>query len=143
MRRTVALALCAAFLTLAGCNYDRAPNFLSGPIPAKLPPDYRRKIVEWANRYYAEPASVRFLSISDPVPVRESFGNENWLVCVELEARERGGPYMGPRRVAIGFGGVFSAPMERSAQDLRNEDCDGRQLVWRAWTGPGRAQLAR
>ena len=144
MRRTVALALCAASLGLFGCNYDRTPNFLSGPTAAKLPPDYHRKIVEWANRYYAEPGSVRFLSISDPVPVRESFGNEAWLVCVELDARERGGPFMGPRRVAIGFGGLFSAPMERSNQDFRNEDCDARQLVWRPWTGPApRAQPRR
>jgi hypothetical protein len=136
LRRTVALALCAAALALAGCNYDRTPNFLSGPTPAKLPPDYRKKIVEWAHRYYAEPGSVRFLAISDPVPVRESAGNELWLVCVEIDARERGGPYMGARRLAIGFGHAFSAPLERSRLDIRNEDCALRQLVWRPWTGP-------
>ena len=92
--------------------------------------------MDWANRYYAEPASVRYLAVTDPVRVRESVGQELWLVCVELDARERGGPYMGPRRVALGFGsGVFSAPLERSRLDLRNEDCDAPHFVWRPWSG--------
>jgi hypothetical protein len=142
LKRPCALALGAALLALAGCNYDRVPNFLGETAAPKIQPDYRNRIVEWASRYYAEPGSVRFLAISDPVRVRESAGQEAWLVCVELDARARGGAYMGPRRIAIGFGaGIFSAPMERSNYDLKNEDCDARQLVWRAWSGPGRARL--
>ena len=139
-KQSLALAL-GAVLALAGCNYDRTPNFLGATAAPKIPPDYRRRIVEWASRYYAEPASVRFLAITDPVPVRESAGREAWLVCVELDARERGGPYMGPRRVATAFAGAhFSAPMERSGFDLRNEDCEARHLVWRAWGGPARGR---
>jgi hypothetical protein len=140
-KRLLTLALGAASLLLAACNYDRTPNFLGETAAPKIQPDYRKKIVEWASRYYAEPGSVRFLAISDPVRVRESAGLDAWLVCVELDARERGGAYMGPRRIAIGFGaGIFSAPMERSNHDLKNEDCDARHLVWRAWGGPGRGR---
>jgi hypothetical protein len=139
--RFFAPAFGAAALALGACNYDRTPNFIAAPASLKIQPDYRTKIVEWASRYYAEPASVRFLAITDPVRVRDSVGQEAWLVCVELDARERSGPYMGPRRIAIGFGGgPLSAPMERSNYDFRNEDCEARQLVWRAWSGPARGR---
>jgi hypothetical protein len=133
------LALCAASLLPAGCTFNRAPLILAETKAEKVKPDvYRKKIVEWANRYYAEPASVRYLAHTDPVRIRESAGREVWLVCVELDARERGGPYMGRRRIAVGFGDAQSAPMERSGYDLTNEDCDAPQLVWRAWSGPRR-----
>jgi hypothetical protein len=140
-RSLLALAPAAAFLALAACNFDRTPLMLSETGTRKIPPEfYRRKIVEWANRYYAEPASVRFLALTDPVRVRESAGKEAWFVCVELDARARGGLYMGPRRIAIGIGerGI-SAPMERSGYDFRNEDCDAPQLAWRPWSGPRRS----
>lgn len=131
------LALGVAASGLAGCNYDRTPNFAVAPPSAKIAPDYRGRIAAWAKRYYAEPDSVRFLGITDPVPVRLTGGTGVWLVCAEIDARGRGGPYMGPRRIAFGFGtDVFSAPMERSKLDLANEDCDTRQLAWRDWRGP-------
>jgi hypothetical protein len=130
------LALGIAALGLAGCSFNRTPSFAVESPVAQIPPDYRGQIVAWARRYYAEPASVRFLGITDPVPVRVAGGIEVWLVCAELDARERGGPYMGPRRIAFGLApGVFSAPMERSKVDLMNEDCDARALAWREWRG--------
>ncbi|MFL5172992.1 MAG: hypothetical protein ACJ8CX_20360 [Microvirga sp.] len=106
----------------------------------------------WTKRYYVEPDSVRFLAITEPIPVLVAGGVpvsqqvrgavSVWLVCVELDARERGGPYMGPRRIAFGLGpGFFSAPMERAKVDthnnldLQNNDCDARQLTWRDWRG--------
>lgn len=140
-RRLPALALpCLAALALAGCVYDRTPNFLAAPLAAKIPADYRVKIVAWARRYYAEPASVRILAISDPAPVRTGAGQEVWLVCAEIDAHARGGGPMGARRIAFGFGaGPLSAPNERSGIDLRNEDCELRPLAWRAWSEPRRA----
>jgi hypothetical protein len=139
-RRLPALALAGAALTLAGCNYDRAPLFVGDTKAESIKPDfYRKKIMEWASRYYAEPASVRYLALTEPVRIRENAGQEAWLVCVELDAHERTGRYMGPRRIAIGFGGGgVSAPMERSGYDIKNEDCDAPQLVWRAWSGSRR-----
>ena len=129
-----ALTLGLAVLGLAGCNFNRTPNFAVEATAAKVPPDYRRQIFAWAARYYVEPSSARFLGITDPVPARATGGAEFWLVCAEIDARELNGPYMGPRRIAFGFGpGQFSAPMERSRLDLRNEDCDARPLVWREW----------
>lgn len=130
-----------ASLALSGCANDRAPNFLAAPITAKIPVDYRIKIVDWAKRYYAEPASVRFLAISDPVPVRTSSTHEVWLVCVELEASARGGTAIGPRRIAFGVApGMFSAPNLRSAIDIKNDDCEARPLAWRAWSAPTRGR---
>jgi hypothetical protein len=139
-RSLLACALAAASLALGGCTFDRRPLVIGqGKAERPAPPTSRKAIVDWANRYYAEPASVRYLAVTDPVRVRESVGQELWLVCVELDARERGGPYMGPRRVALGFGsGVFSAPLERSRLDLRNEDCDAPHFLWRPWSGPPR-----
>jgi hypothetical protein len=121
-------------LGLAGCNYNRTPNFTAETPPWKVPADYRQQIAAWAQRYYVEPASVRFLGITDPVLVRATPGAEIWLVCAEIDARERGGPYMGPRRIAFGLApGVFSGPMERNRIELANEDCDAPRLAWREW----------
>ena len=129
-----ALALGLAALALAGCNYNRTPNFAVEAPGHKPPPDYRRQIAAWAARYYVEPSSVRFLGITDPAPARATGGTEFWLVCAEVDARALGGPYMGPRRIAFGFWpGQLSAPMQRSGLDLKNEDCDARPLVWREW----------
>ena len=131
-----AFCLGLATLVLAGCNYDRTPNFAVEAPRFRGPPDYRQKIVAWTKRYYVEPDSVRFLAIAEPIPVLVTGGEPVWLVCVELDARERGGPYMGPRRIAFGFHPeFFSAPMERSKKDLQNNDCDARQLAWREWRG--------
>jgi hypothetical protein len=124
-------------LGLTGCNFNRTPNFAIEAPASTIPADYRRQIVAWTRRYYAEPASVQFLGITDPVPVRAMYGVEAWLVCAEVDARERGGPAMGPWRIAFGFApGAFSAPMERGRIDLANEDCDARGLTWREWRGP-------
>ena len=98
-----AFCLGLATLVLAGCNYNRTPNFAVEAPRFRIPPDYRQKIVAWTKRYYIEPNSVRILALSDPMPVLVTSGIPVWLVCVELDARERGGPYMGPRRIALGF----------------------------------------
>lgn len=147
-----AFCLGLATLVLAGCNYHRTPNFAVEAPRFRVLPDYRQRIVAWTKRYYVEPDSVRFLAITEPIPVLVAGGVpvsqqvrgavSVWLVCVELDARERGGPYMGPRRIAFGLGpGFFSAPMERGQVDthnnldLQNNDCDARQLTWREWRG--------
>ena len=123
----------AAALGLGGCSYDRRPSFSAAPT-ARIPADYRRQIAAWARRYYVEGDSVRFLAISEPVPVRLTLGIEAWLVCAEFDARQKGGPYMGPRRIAFGIApGQFSAPMQRGRLDLMNEDCDAPHLAWREW----------
>ena len=135
----LAAALAATIGALAGCNATRAPKLLTEGGPAPIPADYRQKIGAWAARFYAEPGALRWIALADPVPIRVTGGAELWLVCVELEARARGGAPMGPRRVAIGFSGpTLSAPLERSGFDLRDEDCDRQPLAWRAWSGPGR-----
>ena len=129
---------------MSACTYTRTPNFAVEAPKFKLAPDYREKIVSWTKRYYAEPDSVGFLGITEPVPALTTGGVATWFVCAELDARERGGPYMGPRRIAFGFHPeFFSAPMERSKVDLQNEDCDDRRLAWRAWSSRASARRRR
>jgi len=129
--------LILAVLLLGGCTFNRAPNFAFEPPKARIATDYRQKIVAWTKRYYVEPESVRFFGVTDPVPALTTGGVPVWLVCVELDARERGGPYMGPRRIAFGLtANVMSAPQERSNIGLQNEDCDSPQLTWREWRVP-------
>ena len=135
-----AFCLGLATLVLAGCNFNRTPNFAVEAPRFRIPPDYRQKIVAWTKRYYIEPNSVRILASSDPMPILVTSGIPVWLVCVELDARERGGPYMGPRRIALGFYPDLSAPMERKIVDLKNEDCEHPQIAWREW---GRWPVAR
>jgi hypothetical protein len=122
-----------AALVLASCNYNRTPNFAAEAPSFKVPADYRQKIIAWTQRYYVEPESVRLLGVTYPMPVLTTNGVPVWLVCAELDARERGGPYMGPRRIAFGLHPEFSAPMERRKIDLQNEDCEKPQLTWREW----------
>ena len=98
-----AFCLGLATLVLAGCNYNRTPNFAVEAPRYRIPPDYRQKIVAWTKRYYIEPNSARILALSDPMPVLVTSGIPVWLVCVELDARERGGPYMGPRQSRSDF----------------------------------------
>jgi hypothetical protein len=141
-RQTSGALLLGLAVSLSACTYSRTPNFAVEAPKFRLPPDYRQKIVAWTKRYYAEPDSVRFLGITDPVPVLTTGGAAMWFVCAELDARERGGPYMGPRRIAFAVHPeLFSAPMERNKVDVQNEDCDDRRLAWRAW--PSRETSAR
>ena len=64
-----AFCLGLATLVLAGCNYNRTPNFAVEAPRFRIPPDYRQRIVAWTKRYYVEPDSVRFLAITEPIPV--------------------------------------------------------------------------
>lgn len=74
-----------------------------------------------------------FLGVTDSIPALTTGGVPVRLVCVELDARECGGPYMGPRRIFGFTANGMSAPQERSNIDLQNEDCDRPQLTWREW----------
>jgi hypothetical protein len=141
--RCRAFCLGLATLLLASCTYDRSPNLAVEAPRFGVPPEYRQKIVAWTKRYYVEPNSVRFVGVTDPVPALTTGGVPIWLVCVELSARERGGPYMGPSRIVFGLNPeLFSAPAERRNIDLQNEDCDRPQLVWREWRQNAREKRA-
>ncbi len=88
-----------------------------------------------ARGFYAEPESLRGLQISDPVLMRDRTGRLLWLVCIEADARQRGGDYMGVQRQAFGFAPTvsMSAPLDRKSTTLVREDCDEHPLAWRTW----------
>jgi hypothetical protein len=77
-----AFCLGLATLVLAGCNYDRTPNFAVEAPRFRVLPDYRQRIVAWTKRYYVEPDSVRFLAITEPIPVLVLGGCRSLSRCV-------------------------------------------------------------
>lgn len=120
---------------LAACQSLGAEQtaVIAGDLPP-IAPDYRTRIATWARGFYAEPHSLRSTRISDPKLIRDRTGRLLWLVCLEADARERRGAYMGPQRQAFGFApSYFSAPLERNRANLVREDCDDAALAWRAW----------
>lgn len=123
-----------AALALSACSPPLPPTDVTA---GDLPPiahDYRASIVAWTKRFYEEPASLRGVSISDPVLTRDSHGRLVWLVCFEGEARGRDGGYLGSEREAFGFAPNYvSAPLERRGSSLSRQDCDIRPLVFRPW----------
>ena len=55
-----------------------------------------------------------------------------WLVCIEYDTRERGGAYIGRRRLAFGIGpGTFYPPLGRGPNTVPNGVCDTLPLAWR------------
>ena len=104
--------LIAVAVAVGACNADTAPRRLSQPVAVPIPADYKSTILAWAKRYYVEPSSLRGARISDPVPIRLITGSEVWLVCLEVDARARGGGPLGAQRVALGLArNLFIAPV--------------------------------
>lgn len=142
MKRFAILA--AAALGLSGCVQAVPPTDVSlGDLPP-IVPDYRASIVTWSKTYYAEPASLRGVSASDPTLTRDNKGRLLWLVCFEADARGTDRRYLGAERQAFGFAPNYvSAPLDRRGSSLSREDCDIRPLVWRPWpTFPALARMS-
>jgi hypothetical protein len=135
MRKTCAVMLAALGLTgLAACQSGPDQFAVSAGDLPPIVPTYRTQIATWATGFYAEPASLRALQISDPVLMRDRTGRLHWLVCIEADARQRGGDSMGVQRQAFGFSpSGMSAPLDRKGSTLVREDCDEHPLVWRPW----------
>lgn len=128
--RKLALLAC---LGLTACGLQQAEIYPESNLAA-IPADYKQQILAWAKRYYVEPSSLRGAQISDPVPVVDRAGDAMWLVCIQVDARAKDGPYMGPQRAAIGIKpALFSAPLERGTALLVSHDCTRLTLRWRPW----------
>ena len=131
--------LIAVAVAVGACNADTAPRRLSQPVAVPIPADYKSTILAWAKRYYVEPSSLRGARISDPVPIRLITGSEVWLVCLEVDARARGGGPLGAQRVALGLArNLFIAPLERFPYELTTAECERQPLVWRPFSGAER-----
>src|SRR5436305_8416407 len=123
--------LLVLMLGICGCTADMKPVFVAEKHPVAIVPTYKQTILAWAKGYFAEPSSLRDASISDPVPIRTFVNHDMWLVCVAVDARQKGGGYMGQQVVALAFGPVTSAPLDRSYTNVSNADCQRVPLSWR------------
>jgi hypothetical protein len=94
---------------------------------------YEKQILDWAPTFFAEPSSITSAQISAPVPY--IFGAARaWLVCIEYDTRERGGTYIGRRRLAFGIGpGTFFPPLARGPNPVPNGVCDTLPLAWKSF----------
>ena len=131
-------------LVLSGCSVP--PRTLDETTNPSLPSGYnwKKEIANWMKRAFVEPASLRSVTIADPVPIDAQFFT-GWLVCVEVDARTRNGGYMGPRRFALGFATsaskdgtgktVTSATLVTpdDSRRLSPVECDRRPLAWTPW----------
>jgi hypothetical protein len=126
------LAVAAGLAFLAASCATPPPVVYAGedlPRPETL--KIEQQILAWAPKFFAEPSSITSARISAPVPY--VFGPARaWLVCIEYDTRERGGTYIGRRRLAIGIGpGTFYPPLGRGANTVPNGICDTLPLSWR------------
>lgn len=106
-------------------------EYLGEDLPSAEALKYEKQILDWAPTFFAEPSSITSAQISAPIPY--IFGAARaWLVCIEYDARERGGASIGRRRLAFGIGaGTFYPPLARGPQAVSNHLCDTLPLAWK------------
>jgi hypothetical protein len=94
-----------------------------GPFPS----DYRDIVKNHLLRTLFDPYSVRSASISLPTQGHLLF-RQGWIVCVELNAKNRMGGYVGLQRTAYLINrGSIAQSMEKAPL------CDGNQLAYNKW----------
>lgn len=127
--RLLASLLFAAVAPPAAAQDNEA--VASGSLPP-IERTYRDRIVVWARGFFAQPASLGRLAISDPVLIRDSSGRLLWLVCLDAENPTTSPPPYRTERHAFGFArDFFTAPLERRGSSLTFQTCDEHALSWR------------
>ena len=118
-------------LVLASCVSPESLAYRGEDLPRPETLKIEQQILDWAPKFFAEPSSITAARISAPVP--HVFGPARaWLVCIEYDTRERGGAYIGRRRLAFGIGpGTFYPPLGRGPNTVPNGVCDTLPLAWR------------
>src|SRR3954470_1162000 len=133
---------------MAGSVPGRALELRSSPpIPSSF--NLKKTVADWIKSSFVEAPSLRSVMISDPVPIDLPSSSANWLVCIELDARAKGGDYMGPRRFALGFQVSEPTAEQRGINPtapttvvlippnyegrLPAFECDRYPLQWRPW----------
>lgn len=86
---------CATTAILTGCASLDKPNLSLGPFPT----DYKTTIKKEVLRSFFDPYSIRDASISAPIRSR-IIEPKGWLVCLEVNAKNRMGGYTGLSRTA-------------------------------------------
>ena len=133
---------------MAGSVPGRALELRSSPpIPSSF--NLKKTVADWIKSSFVEAPSLRSVMISDPVPIDLPSSSANWLVCIELDARAKGGDYMGPRRFALGFQVSEPTAEQRGINPKASTtvvlippnyegrlpafECDRYPLQWRPW----------
>ena len=132
----------ALALALASCVSPEPLAYRGEDLPRPETLKIEKQILDWAPTFFAEPSSITMAQITAPVPY--VFGPARaWLVCIEYDTRERGGAYIGRRRLAFGIGpGTFYAPLARGPNTVSNGICDTLPLAWRPFPALERIGLA-
>ena len=145
---TLALASCIAAQPR---TLDETTN---PPLPETATYNWKKAIAEWMKGAFVESSSLRSVMITDPVAIDLAVA-ATWMVCVEVDARAKGGDYMGPRRFALGF---LTTRSRASVLDPNSKmitsvtplfpptdgqipatECDRPSLHWRPWPDWARA----
>ena len=77
--------------SLTACTTDTNPG---------LPPsDYRRLMKTYINKDFFDPYSLRDVALSEPV-AGQMYGSYGWIVCLQANAKNRMGGYIGLSKTA-------------------------------------------
>jgi len=79
---------------ISGCAVTPNPEAI-GPYPS----DYREIIKSHVLRTFFDPYSIRSASVSQPIQGHLLF-QQGWIVCLEANAKNRMGAYIGVQRTA-------------------------------------------
>lgn len=109
IRKFAVIIVCAAMF-LTGCA-ARISEVEAGPRPH----NYKATLKAYIVQTFFDPYSMRSVAISEPVPGRMVF-QEGWIVCLQANAKNRMGGYVGVQRTAYLFQGdqIVVAPGENA-----------------------------
>lgn len=103
------LLMAVALAVLSGCQTGQSTGN-SNPDRA-IPPDYKVKILAYAEKNFRDPYSLRSAEISDPktIWVGMLFGGNVPGICLRVNSKNRYGAYVGLHTFSIAFqdGDVF------------------------------------
>jgi len=93
-KRILILLATVVVSLLSGCAVTPNPDAI-GPYPT----DYKQMLKSHVLRTYFDPYSIRSVSVSQPIQ-GHLFFRQGWIVCLESNAKNRMGGYIGLQRTA-------------------------------------------
>lgn len=121
MSKRVLLGTGVVFL-LASCAVTPNPDAI-GPYPSNFKESLKAHVL----RTYFDPYSIRSVSVSEPIQGHLYF-QQGWLVCLESNAKNRMGGYIGLQRTAYLFNrGSIVQTMDKAGL------CDNAKLGYSPW----------
>ena len=107
---------------LAGCTVTPNPDAI-GPYPA----DYKQTLKAHVLRTYFDPYSIRSVSVSEPIQ-GHLFFQQGWIVCLEANAKNKMGGYIGLQRTA------YLINRDNVTQKMKNSPlCNDTKMIYSPW----------